>query len=136
MNLATVADEVATVLDTIAGLRVTGHPPASISPPAGWVDYPQSLDFDETYGRGMDRIRDWQVFVVVGRATERTARDRVYEYASATGSKSVKAVLEAHTYTSLATLRVASAEFGFVDVAGVDYVGVTFHLDIAAQGTT
>lgn len=136
MDMNAAADEITTVLDTIAGLRVTGHPPASISPPAGFLDYPQAVDFDETYGRGLDRIRDWQVFVVVGRATERTARDRIYEYASATGSKSVKAVLEAHTYTSLHTLRVASADFGFISIGDIDYIGATFHLDIAGQGTS
>lgn len=135
MDLNAVADEITTVLDTIAGLRVTGQPPGSITPPAGFLDYPQSVDFDETYGRGMDRIRDWQVFVVVGPATERSARDRIYEYASATGAKSVKTVLEAAAYTSLNELRVASVEFGFISIGGIDYIGATFHLDIAGQGS-
>lgn len=136
MNLNTVADEIATVLDTIASLRVSSYPPPTVVPPAGIVSYPGSVDFDETYGRGMDRIRDWPVLVVVGKATDRTARTSIYGYAAATGASSVKAVLEAHTWTSLATLRVTSVEFDVVSIASVDYISALFHLDIAGQGTT
>jgi hypothetical protein len=136
MNLNTVADEIATVLDTIAGLRISDYPPASVTPPAGIVSYPASVEFDATYGRGMDRIPDWPVLVVVGKATDRTARERIYAYAAATGASSVKAVLEAHTYTSLATLRVVSCEFDVLEIASVNYISALFHLDIAGQGTT
>lgn len=135
MNLNSVADELTTVLDTIAGLRVFGYPPPTVVPPAGIVSYPDRVDFDETYGRGMDRIRDWPLVVVVGKATDRMARERIYEYTSATGSNSLKAVLEAHVWTSLAALRIASVEFDVVSIAGVDYIAALFHLDIAGQGT-
>jgi hypothetical protein len=135
MDLNAVADEIAAVLDTIDPLRVSAYPPGTVSPPAGIVSFPQSVTFDETYARGMDRIRDWPVVVVVGRVTERTARDRIYEYASPTGAKSVKAVLEAHTWSALDVLRVASVEFDVVDIAAVDYIAAVFHLDIAGHGT-
>lgn len=136
MDLSDVADEIATALDTITGLRVHGHPPTTVTPPAAIVSYPARVDFDETYGRGMDRIPDWPVAVVVGKATQRTARDRIYEYAGATGAKSVKAVLEAHTWAKCSTLRVASVDFDVVSIAAVDYITAIFHLDIAGQGTT
>jgi hypothetical protein len=135
MDLNDVADDLATALDTITGLRVTGYPPATVTPPAGIVSYPERVDFDETYGRGMDRVPDWPLLVVVGKATDRTARERIYQYASATGAKSVKAVLEAATYTSFATIRVTSVEFDVVTIGGVDYIAALFHLDIAGQGT-
>lgn len=134
MNLNDVADEIATVLDTVTGLRVSGYPPASVTPPAGIVSYPESMDFDETYGRGMDRIRNWPVLVVVGKATDRTARERIYEYAAGSGASSVKAVLEAHAWASLDTLRVSSVEFDVLTIAAVDYIAAIFHLDIAGQG--
>lgn len=136
MDLSDVADEIATVLGTISGLRVTGYPPPTVVPPAGIVSYPVAVTFDETYGRGMDRIRDWPVLVVVGKATDRTARDRIYDYAAATGASSVKAVLQAHTWTSLDQLRVTEVEFDVVTIASVDYIAAMFHLDIAGRGTT
>lgn len=129
MNLNDVADELAARLDAIGGLRVFGFPPPTVTPPAGIVSYPVRVDFDATYGRGMDRIDDWPVVVVVGKATERTARERVYEYAN-----TVKGVLEGNAYTSFHTIRVASVDFDVVTIAAVDYIAAVFHLDIAGQG--
>lgn len=135
MDLNALSLEITGVLDTIAGLRVTQQPPESLTPPATWLEYPQEVNFDETYGRGMDRIPDWEVFAVVGKVTSRSGRQSVYEYASATGAKSLKAVLEAHTWAACDVLRVSSVEFGYTTVAGIDYVSAKFHLDIAGQGT-
>lgn len=136
MNLNNVADELAAALDTIAGLRVFGYPPPTVTPPAGIVSYPERVDFDATYGRGMDRIADWPLMVVVGKATDRAARERIYEYASGTGANSVKAVIEAATYTSLADVRVASVEFDVVSIAAVNYIAAIFHLEIAGGGSS
>lgn len=135
MNLNDVADEIAAQLDTIAGLRVFGYPPPSVTPPAGIVSYPEAVAFDATYGRGMDRIADWPLMVVVGRATDRAAREGVYEYASGTGDNSVKAVIEGGTYTSLADVRVSHVEFDVVSIGAVPYIAAIFHLEIAAGGT-
>lgn len=134
MNPNDVGDEIAEKLDTIAGLRVSAYPPPTVTPPSGVVGYPEQIEFDLTYGRGMDRIPDWPVMVVVGKATDRTARERIFEYAAGTGAKSVKAVLEAATYTSLDELRVTGVEFDVVTIASVDYIAAVFHLDIAGQG--
>lgn len=136
MNLNDVADELAGRLETIAGLRVSGHPPASVSPPAGIVSYPERVDFDATYGRGMDRIPDWPVMVVVGKATDRAARERIYEYTSATGANSIKAVIEGGTYTTFAEVRVATVEFDVVSIAATEYIAAIFHLDIAGGGSS
>lgn len=136
MNLNDVANELTAQLDTIAGLTVFGYPPPTVSPPAGIVSYPDRLDFDATYGRGMDRIADWPLMVVVGKATDRSARKRIYEYASATGASSVKAVIEGGTYTSLADVRVASVEFDVVSIAAVGYIAAIFHLEIAGGGSS
>jgi hypothetical protein len=135
MDPNAVGDEIATVLATISGLRVSAYPPGSVVPPAGIVSYPTAIDFDETYGRGMDRIRDWPVVVVEGKATDRTARTRIFEYAAATGASSLKAVLEAHHWSSCDDLRVTSVEFDVVTIGAVDYISALFHLDIAGQGT-
>jgi hypothetical protein len=135
MNPNDVADELTARLDTIAGLRCFGYPPGSVTPPAGIVSYPERIEFDETYGRGMDRIPSWPIVVVVGRATDRTARKRIYDYAAATGPKSVKAVLEGGTYTSFDTIRVVDCTFDVVPIAGIDYISALFTLDIAGDGS-
>jgi hypothetical protein len=106
-----------------------------VTPPAAIVSYPEKVDFDETYGRGMDRIPDWPVVVVVGKATDRTARTRIYQYAAATGSNSLKTVLQAHTWAACDVLTVTSVEFDVVTIGAIDYIAALFHLDITGQGT-
>jgi hypothetical protein len=133
VDLDAVATEIATQLDTIDGLRVYGYPPDSISPPAGVLSLPTDIDFDKTYGRGMDRLT-WPLLVIVGKVTDRTVPERLYPYCSGSGESSVKAVLEAGTYTALDMLRVTRAEPDVVNWHGTDYVGVVFELDIAGSG--
>lgn len=135
MNLANVMDAVATRLDTIDGLRVFAFPPDSLSPPAGWVAYPEEYTYDETYGRGMDRISNLGVIVVVGKVSDRSARNQIGEYVDGSGAKSVKAVLESGAYNAFDTLRVASVVFDVVTVAGTDHLAALFTLDIAGQGS-
>lgn len=129
-----VADELSDRLDTIAGLRCFGYPPPTVTPPAAIVSYPERIVFDETYGRGMDRVEAWPVLIVVGKATDRAARERIYDYAAGSGSKSVKAVLESGTYTSFDTIRVVDCTFDVVTIAGTDYISALFTVDIAADG--
>lgn len=135
MNPNDIADELAARLGTIDGLRVSDHPPGSVSPPAGIVSYPERIEFDQLYGRGMDRISNWPIVIVVGKASDRSARVRIMDYAAGTGEKSVKQVLESGAYESFDTIRVASCEFDVVSIAAVDYIAALFSLDIAGPGT-
>lgn len=134
MNLADCMDEIATQVDTIDGLRVYAWPVPSITPPAAVMTYPGTYEFDATYGRGMDRL-SLLLAVVVGRADQRSARDRLGAYVDGSGSSSIKAVVEAGTYTAFHTVRVVGVDFGEVTIAGTAYVGATFELDITGQGT-
>lgn len=134
MNLASVMDEVATKLGTITGLRVFAYPPPAVTPPAAVVSYPDSYTYDETYGRGMDRLM-LPVVVVVGKATDRTARDAIATYVNGSGTGSVKAGLETGPYTAFHTLRVVSVEFDVVTIAGTEYLAGLFDLDITGQGS-
>jgi hypothetical protein len=133
MILGTVMDELAASLDTIAGLRVFAYPPAKVTPPAAIVTYPDELIFDATYGRGMDRIT-LPIIVVVGKASDRAARDVLTAYCAGAGASSVKAVIEGGTYTAFHTVRVTRAEFDVVRIAGADYIAGMFDLDVAGQG--
>lgn len=136
MDLAAVADELAAQLETITGLRVFAYPPPTLVPPAAIVSYPDRVTFDETYGRGMDRAEQWPIVLVVGKASDRAARDRVYRYADGSGAVSVKAVLEAGEYTAFETIRVAGVEFDVVTIAATDYIAALFTVDIAGPGSS
>lgn len=136
MNLSEVCAEVAAQLDTISGLRVFAYQPESIVPPAAWVGNPEldGIAYDQTYGRGMDRMT-LPVFICAGLASSRPAQEAIRAYCDGSGARSVKAVLQAGTYTSLHTIRVMTGGVTGVRVAGTDYVGAVFDLDITGQGS-
>jgi len=133
MNLADVMDEIGDRLDMIAGLRVRKHPAGSVTPPAALVAYPDDITYDETYARGMDRLT-LPVVLVVGKASDRAARNELAAFVDGSGSSSVKAVLESGAYTALDEVRVVKAEFDVVSIAGTDYLAAVFELDITGSG--
>jgi hypothetical protein len=134
MRLSDVMDEVARVLRRITGLRVTAYPPATVSPPAGYVSYPQSIDFDETYGRGEDRFVDLPIVLVASKVTDRTARDTVTAWAAGDGEKSVKAAMEAWPWRTCDDLTVTSVEFDVEMIAGVPYLAAMFKATVVGSG--
>ena len=132
MNIAAVMDQLAARLDTIDGLRVTAHWVGTPNPPHAVVSMPRG-DFDATYGRGMDR---WElpIILILGKVSERAARNAASPFVSGSGDKSFKQVLEAGTYTEFDTLRVQDFEFDVITFGAVDYLTATFTLDIAGRG--
>lgn len=135
MDLAAVMDALAARLGTIAGLRVHAYPPTSLTPPAAVVSYPDTYDYDETYGRGSDRMT-LPVVVVVGKVSDRSARDQLGAYLNGSGDRSVKAVLESEsvTYAAFDSVTVKSAEIDVVTIGGTDYLAATLNLDVYGKG--
>ena len=138
MDLAAVMDAVADRLATITTLRVHEQPPGRIAPPGtggvAIVSYPEDIRFDQTYGRGMDRMT-LPVVLVVGKVSDRAARTALAAFAKGSGATSVKAVLESGTYTAFHEVTVTSVEFDVVTIAATDYMAALFSLDIAGQGS-
>lgn len=133
MNVDTVMTEVAALIDTIPGLRVVDHPVDTIAPPIAIVGLPE-VTFDETYGRGCDRYL-LPVILAVGRADAKASRFNIAPYVAGSGTSSVKAALEPNAaYVSFDTLRVQSATFDIVTWSAVEYLCVTFLLDIIGNG--
>ena len=135
MNLATVMDAIATQLGTIAGLRVTAYPDGKVAPPAAIVTMPSEYTFDETYQRGGQRMK-LPVVVLVSGTVPRTARNALGDYASATGAKSIKSVLESGTYTAFDVATVTGVQLDAYQVGAVTYPAAIFDLDIYGSGTS
>lgn len=134
MNLADVMDEAASVLEGITGLRVSAWPPGTIVPPAGYISYPQAITFDATYGRGVDRYTGLPLTLLAGKVTDRTARNRVGAWANGGGPASVKALTEAHTWTTCGDFTITGATFDVETVAGVEYLAVILTADVIGNG--
>ena len=134
MDLSAVMDEIADQLDTIVGLRVVAYPDGQVNPPCAIVAMPSSLDFDETYGRGSDRLT-LPVVVLVSGTVPRAARDALGAYCDGSGASSVKAVVEAGTYTSFDSVRVTGITFDAYTYGAVTYPAAIFDLDIYGNGS-
>jgi hypothetical protein len=131
--LADVMDEIGAELETIAGLRVTPFAADHVQVPAAVVAYPETIDYDQTWNRGVDKLT-FPIFVLVGKMWDRTARDELSGYVNGAGAASVKAVLEAGAYTAMSSLKVQTADVEAVSVAGVEYLAAVFSVDVYGSG--
>jgi hypothetical protein len=134
VNLDDVMDEVAQRLRAIPELRVHAYPADSVTPPAAVVSFPERYDFDQTYGRGSDRMT-LPVVVVVARVPDRAARDQLARYCSGVGPSSVKAALETGECLAFDSVRVQAIEFDVVRIADNDYLAASFAVDIFGPGS-
>lgn len=135
MDVQAVMTEIGDRLDTIDGLRVFRYPPDDVTPPAAVVAFPETYTYDETFGRGMDRMTV-PVTVVVSRADDRAAAENLAAYLNGSGPKSIKQVIEADDPTSFDTSRVVDAEVTAFRLGDVDYIAAIFNLDIAGTGAS
>jgi hypothetical protein len=74
------------------------------------------------------------VWVVVGKADARSARDTLAAYLDGAGARSVKAALDGGTYTTCDTVRVAKATVEAVSIGGTDYLAAILEVEITGQG--
>lgn len=134
MDIGNVMDEIAAALRTVTPkLRVHPYYVTSVTAPAAIVGLPDDYKFDATMGRGTDHAV-FPVYVLVGKVNASTARNHLGKYANGSGTGSVKAAIEAHTYTACDTPAVRGAEFGTFTSGGVDYLSATFTIDVHGTG--
>jgi hypothetical protein len=134
MNLADVMDEIGAALSTIDDLRVYPYNADSVQPPAAVIGWPDQIEYDQTYGRGSDKIT-LPMWVVVDRQDQRTSRDRLAVYLDGAGDSSIKAAVDGGTYTACDTVRIATASPVALTLGGVDYLGAAFDIEITGEGT-
>jgi hypothetical protein len=134
MNLADVMDEVGKAMATLTGLRVSPWPAASINPPAGYVSYPQSVDYDETYGRGTDQFTDLPVVLLAGEVNSKEARNTVARWAAGSGATSLKQAVEAWSWETCDDVTITSCEFNGETIGAVTYLAVIFKATVVGPG--
>jgi hypothetical protein len=120
-------DQLGVTLATITGLRVFDFPPDTVSAPAAVVGWPSEITYDSTMQRGADEAV-FEVHVLVGRVSDRSARDALAAYLDGSGSKSVKVAIEAGTVGDSA--RVRSAAVSVMTVSGMEFLAATFDVHV------
>ena len=118
-------------LATITGLRTFSYQPEQENPPFA---YPQinRIDYHRAYSGG-DVIMDWTIYVVVGRWLDRTAHASLDDYLSYSGSKSVRAAIEADPTLGgvCSTLIVRSgADITSLDANGAQFLVIQMQVEV------
>jgi hypothetical protein len=132
LDLNAVMDAIGARLVGVTGLRVYDYAADAASPPAAIVALPDTVVYDEVAGRGADRA-DIPVTVLVGRVSDRAARDQLAQYVSGTGSMSVKTAIEGGTGNlggAAHTVRVTEARIEIVTIQAVEYLGASFDVEV------
>lgn len=117
------------------GLRVVkwGEKP---QPPAAMLLLPQGVA-RQTY-RGVDKIADVVLLVVVGRANQRSALKAMFAYAASSGAKSVTLATDSAftAYATCSDVTLREITFDTVTIAGATdvFLGALFHYDITGPG--
>lgn len=136
MNLSTVMEELGAAVGTVAGLRVYPWAASKISPPGVIFGLPDEIRPNEAYGRGKMRVPDLPLILLVGRASNRTELATLAAYCAGSGSKSLVAALQGYGgFTQIEAITITRIELDAVKLAGIDYLGAIFHLDLIGSGT-
>lgn len=130
MNLGVFMDEMAEAARPVIS-RVYAYPKESIgSPPALVIAWPELVEYDGTYQRGMDTFRI-PAYIVVGKGgVDRARRDQIADWMSG----SFKQAVEAGAYTGSPVLQVSTGEVDYLEIGGVDYLCIKFMVIMSGYG--
>jgi hypothetical protein len=128
-TVSSIRTGIANNLTSIANLRVSPTMLDAPRPPVAMV-YPSSIDFDLNANRGADTYI-FIVYVLVGRADDRTSQNRLDGFVS--GASSVKTAIEADRTLGGAadTCRVTNmSNYQQVTIGETVYLGVEFEVEV------
>lgn len=115
-------------------MRVYSYPPATIQVPCAICAFPESLDYNRTYGPvGADEAMV-PVLVVVSKVFERGAQKKLKKFCARSGDSSIKAALEAFTYTESDIVHVNGVTIDVYTINEIDYLAATFQVQVVATG--
>ena len=133
MSISLLRAGLATNLQTIAGLRVVDTLPDLVNPPMAMIGLTK-VNYNQQNQRSMAEYT-FQVTVVVGRVSERTAQ-ALLDVLVAPSSGSVKYAIESDRTLGGNAFEVFVPElsaYGAVSINGIDYLSAEFSVQVYAQ---
>lgn len=133
MNLKDIYAEIESKLAGISGLQVNTVGTTSPNAPAMQLSVPTAIEYDQAYGNALTRV-ELNLIVVVSKTSAVDTTQLLLEVTSSEGPRSIKAVLESATYTTLDSLRVAEVSDidGSLVIGGVSYLHANLTIEIYA----
>ena len=133
MSISQLRQGLATNLQTISGLRVVETLPDLVNPPMAMIGLTK-VSYNQQNQRSMAEY-EFQVTVVVGRVSERTAQ-ALLDVLVAPGSGSIKYAIESDRTLGGAAYEVFVPElsaYGAVSINGIDYLSAEFSVQVFAR---
>lgn len=128
LNLVTAMDGLAAAFLTATGVtRAFGYPNEDARPGDAIVGYPESVEFDLTFGRGADRVT-FPVWVICGES--QLTGTRTFVSSLLLGAADIKDQVDGASTISGATVRVADASIDRVELQGLMHLSVRFNCDV------
>jgi hypothetical protein len=133
MSISLLRQGLATNLQTISGLRVVDTLPDLVNPPMAMIGLTK-VNYNQQNQRSMAEYT-FQVTVVVGRVSERTAQATL-DVLVAPGSGSIKYAIESDRTLGGNAYEVFVPElsaYGAVSINGIDYLSAEFSVQVFAR---
>jgi len=129
-SLKDIMDTLAACLSAVGGYKnVYAFPTSPVSTPCVVIGYPTTIEYDRTYGGGFDGYTI-PVFFLVGKNLTEAARDSLSDVLI--GGHSIMTVLEDNSMTGTNN-RVVGRSVETVSVAGIEYLSVTFSVEVLTE---
>jgi len=128
MSIKGIRDAIKTGLKTIDKLEAYDNAPDNINPPCAFP-IPKDGTYDFTAGNCYEL--GFEILLLLGRQGDiEEVQEKLDDYLATTGSRSIKAALEAADYGSHAdTVRVSGfRDYGGIVYNGIVYIGVKFDM--------
>ena len=138
-NMADIRDGLKTTVSNISGLRCYDViPDNAINFPVA-IFIPTNIEFDLAMQRGTD-LYTFDMLVAVQRADARTAQDKLDEFVTGSGSKSIRQVIYnnktlglADTDARVVNMTNYSADF---NINGIDGIGANLEIQVYTKGSS
>ena len=133
-NIGELRTGLATNLATISGLRTAATIPDNPNPPIALVQF-QSVDYHQTYHNGLATYR-FTITVIVDRASERMAQNKLDAYCSTSGSQSVMVAVESDKTLSGKAFDVVVSgmrNYGSISLGDQTYLASEFDVIVQAD---
>lgn len=134
MIIADVMDEVGVRLNEIEDLVVAPFAATSVAiVPAALISLPPRGEFDLTYARGMDAFT-LEVFVLVSKNVDLTARNALSPFISGSGAKSIRNKLASRGWQSCDAVKVTGFTSARIKLADNTFLAAIFSADVSGKG--
>lgn len=135
MIIHEVATEITERLGTIPKLNGFPYWIKKVPVPGFTVGLPELIEYDQTYGRGLDKIT-FPILVLVGQVSSAQSARDLEAYMDGSGARSFRAVMDAEPWQSCDDVFILSAEPDTYVSGGVTLLGAEFTVQVHGQGAT